>query len=870
MGFERLPVEGPIWEEFIEPETPDQPLIRIEKQRESGPFQAGFMLELEGVTRKTSLLEAVKSEDERCHLDTAKCRDSLIAGLSRNQSLDFIYKGGKDDHGNSVFSWSIVGRSKGDSISDVVVDMKKLWQNMNVGLKAIKDDYSFLPVVKAESLRSNVFQEGWIGTVRPIGIEINGHGPLPIGFLAKDENGAAKARVIIAPPNDSYVTRSFDAPTTGATGCPSDVSLVISVTPITLSESHLRKVAAALKWLTGGEEKRIKFYAFDHEGIEDGELLKRLRSNLTSWMRTPDGCRITCNVLSSAPIPASYLSLIGRDLFDCSVSITMERITDRATAVDPSEDILDLRDVLNNSLPMPPLFPDKLALLRSGVNKIFPQGRLNVDTKGIPLGDVYTAGLRKEVRLGQADRSRHVYICGGTGTGKSTLLCNMIKQDIENDEGIILIDPHGDLYQQILGSIPNRRIHDVILIDPCDFDHPIGINFLECCGPHKPIQINFIVNEMIKIFDRLYDLRQTGGPIFEQYMRNALMLALDNEFPGATLMDIPPIFEDKDYRKFLLKRCNNELVKTFWTKQAEKAGGDAALENLAPYITSKLNQFTHNAMLRPIIGQSKSTVDFRLAMDGGKILLVNLSKGLLGELDAMLLGMFIIGKVFNSAMGRVTQKPETRRPVFLYIDEFQNFVTDSVAYLLSEARKFGIYLTIANQNMAQLATNAGKQSILDSVMGNVGNLIMLRLGAIDAEKMTVYTKPEFIAQDLQELPDFTAVARLISNNSPIRPFAFKTRPIIQPREGAPIEEIINNSRKRYTVPTDKVEEAIINRRNRYEKMEEESGEIEEHEYDLPLEMADLDFPGAETDDDEMLLTLRWNRLLPFPKTSTHD
>jgi hypothetical protein len=850
MKGERFPTDIQIWEEFIEPVTPEQPLIRIEQQRESGPFQAGFMLELEGVTRKTSFSEAGKTEEERCHFDAAKCRDSLITGLSRNQSLDFIYKGGKDDHGNPTFSWRIVGKTKGDSFSDVVLDTKQLWQNMNLCLKAIRNDYSFTPVVKAESLQSNMIQKGWIGTVMPIGIEINGHGSLPIGFLQKNENGADKARVIIAPLNDSYVTRSFDAPATWAVGCPSDVSLVISVTSIVLSESNLKKIAGALKWFTGGEGKKIKFYAFDHEGIEDAELLKRLRCNLTSWMRVPDGCRITCNVLSSAPIPGSYLSLIGRDLFNCPVSVTMERITDRATEVDPSDDILDLRDVINNSLPMPSLFPDKLALLRSGAKKIFPQARLSVVTNGIPLGDVYTAGLRKEVRLGQADRSRHVYICGGTGTGKSTLLCNMIKQDIENDEGIILIDPHGDLYRQILSSIPNRRIDDVILVDNCDFDHPVGINFLECCGPYKPIQINFVVNEMIKIFDRLYDLRQTGGPIFEQYMRNALMLALDNDFPGATLMDIPAIFEDKDYRKFLLKRCNNELVKTFWTKQAERAGGDAALENIAPYITSKVNQFTHNAMLRPIVGQSKSTVDFRSAMDEGKILLVNLSKGLLGELDATLLGMFIIGKVFNSAMGRVTQKPENRRPVFLYIDEFQNFVTDSVAYLLSEARKFGIHLTLANQNMAQLGTTTGKQSILDSVMGNVGNLIMFRLGAIDSERMAVYTKPEFISQDLQELPDFTAVARLIINNSPIRPFVFKTRPMIQPCESASIEEIVTTSRKRYTVPTNKVEEAIIKRRTMYERMEEEGGEIEEHRNDILFETEDLDDAEKELIDME--------------------
>jgi Helicase HerA, central domain len=329
---------------------------------------------------------------------------------------------------------------------------------------------------------------------------------------------------------------------------------------------------------------------------------------------------------------------------------------------------------------------------------------VSLKNEGILIGHAVSSSVRAEVNFARADRSRHAYIIGATGTGKSTLLFNMLRQDIENGEGVCLIDPHGDLHAQILNVVPRRRKDDVVIIDPCDFKHAVGINFLECSDSYKPIQMNFIVNEMIKIFDRLYDLRTTGGPMFEQYMRNALLLVMDSDYPGATLMDIPAIFEDKDYRKFLLDRCYSRIVKSFWTKQAERAGGEAALENMSPYICSKLNQFTTNALLRPIIGQSKSTINFREAMDKGKIILVNLSKGLLGELDAQLLGMLIIGKIFSAAMGRVTMRPEKRKPLFLTIDEFQNFTTDSVAHLLSEARKFGIYLTLANQNLAQLST----------------------------------------------------------------------------------------------------------------------------------------------------------------------
>ena len=310
-------------------------------------------------------------------------------------------------------------------------------------------------------------------------------------------------------------------------------------------------------------------------------------------------------------------------------------------------------------------------------------------------------------------------------------------------------------------------------------------------------------------------MRMAGGPIFEQYMRNALLLAMDSEYAGATLMDIQMVFEDRDFRNFLLEKCKNPIVENFWRKQAEEAGGEASLRNMAPYITSKLNQFTTNALLRPIIGQPKSTINFREIIDSGKIFLVNLSKGLLGQSDTQLLGMLIIGKIFTAAMSRVKSRMERRRPMFLYVDEFQNFTTDTVAYLLSEARKFGLYLTLANQNLAQLSATSGRQNILDAVLGNVGTTLIFRLGAVDAAKMDVYTRPELQAQDLQELPDFHAAGRLLVKNSPSRPFVFKTISGLEVRDGIDVNSIVSASRRKYAMPTKQVEEGITARRSMY-------------------------------------------------------
>lgn len=816
MHFETLPNDGIERQEVLEPESPDYPSVYVRKKKEKEYFEAQFAMELVGVTKDRLNLEIAGKREDTNKPDTGRYRKSLITGLSSKQGLQLIYSAGKDAYGNPAFNWKVAGLSRGLSFDEVTASARQLFQNLNVTLKAVKNDYAFAPVIR-DDLNRDETEDGWIGTIRPAGIEIAASDELTVGFRREDVKGE-KRRVIVVPHDDKGAAETFDAVAYGAFGCPANVQVMLSITTNTLSESDIEIIASSLKWLKRQEVKQIRFNDFVEEGVEDEELLKRLKNNLELWLKHPSGYRIICNVLSPKPIPGSYLAMLGRELFNCPFSITMskrvEQIEERREL-----DALDLRDYINSAIPMPPLFPEKTVLLNSGVNRVLSLPAVSLKNDGILLGHASSQSSRAEVNFARADRSRHAYIIGATGTGKSTLLFNMIRQDIENGEGICLIDPHGDLHAQILNAIPERRKNDVIIVDPCDFKHAVGINFLECSDNYKPIQMNFIVNEMIKIFDRLYDLRSTGGPMFEQYMRNALLLVMDNEFPGATLMDIPAIFEDKDYRKFLLDRCHSAVVKSFWLKQAERAGGEAALENMSPYICSKLNQFTTNALLRPIIGQSKSTLNFREAMDTGKIILVNLSKGLLGELDAQLLGMLIIGKIFSSAMGRVAVRPEKRRPLFLTIDEFQNFTTDSIAYLLSEARKFGIHLTLANQNLSQLNSGSGKLNILDSVLGNVGSMIILRLGAIDSERMAVYTKPELDSQDLQELPDFTAASRILSCNAPTRPFVFKTAPMVETGRSAHFSTIISNSRQRYTMLTEDVEKAINERRVNYAEME---------------------------------------------------
>jgi hypothetical protein len=283
-----------------------------------------------------------------------------------------------------------------------------------------------------------------------------------------------------------------------------------------------------------------------------------------------------------------------------------------------------------------------------------------------------------------------------------------------------------------------------------------------------------VINEMIGIFDQLYDLKSTGGPMFEQYMRNAMLLIMDHPESGSTLLEISKVLADPDFRKYKLSKCTNPIVIDFWTKEAEKAGGEAALANMVPYITSKLTTFISNDMMRPIIAQQKSTLNFRQIMDDKKILLVNLSKGKIGEINARLLGMVVVGKILMAALSRVDTPESERKDFYVYMDEFQNVTTNSIAQILSEARKYRLVLVLAHQFIAQL-----KEEISKAVFGNVGSLCAFRVGPEDAEFLEKQFAPVFTAQDIVNVDNYQFFARLLMNNELTKPFNMKTYPPTQ-------------------------------------------------------------------------------------------
>ena len=395
---------------------------------------------------------------------------------------------------------------------------------------------------------------------------------------------------------------------------------------------------------------------------------------------------------------------------------------------------------------------------------------VGLPTSGTLLGINRHRNAETPIYMTAEDRLRHFYCIGQTGTGKSTLLKNMIVQDIMQGHGVCMIDPHGIDIVDVLAAVPRERYEDVIYFDPSYTTRPMALNMLEYDLNH-PEQKTFVVNEMLSIFNKLFDMKVAGGPMFEQYFRNAVMLVMEDPDTGSTLLDVSKVLANKPFREMKLSHCKNPVVVQFWKEVADKAGGEASLANIVPYITSKFDVFLSNDVMRPIISQQKSSFNFREVMDGKKILLVNLAKGRLGDINANLIGLILVGKILMAALSRVDSVGKEIPPFYLYIDEFQNVTTDSISTILSEARKYKLSLTVAHQFIAQL-----DEKIRDSVFGNVGSIAAFRVGADDAEVLVKQFEPVFSAQDIINLDNRNAYLRLLVNGRPVTPFSLETLP----------------------------------------------------------------------------------------------
>jgi hypothetical protein len=394
----------------------------------------------------------------------------------------------------------------------------------------------------------------------------------------------------------------------------------------------------------------------------------------------------------------------------------------------------------------------------------------NMPKEGTLIGVNRDRNTETKIFMLPEDRMRHFYSIGQTGVGKTTLLKNMIAQDILAGAGVCMIDPHGSDIQDILSIIPKERFEDVIYFDPSYMPRPMGLNMLEY-DMRFPEQKTFVVNELLSIFNKLFDMKTAGGPMFELYFRNSVLLTMEDPDSGNTLLEIPRVLASKPFRDMKLSKCRNPMITQFWKEVAEKAGGEASLANIVPYISSKFDVFLSNDIMRPIVAQEKSTFNFRDIMDNKKILLCNLAKGRLGDINSHLIGLILVGKILMAALSRVDSFGKPMSDFYLYIDEFQNVTTDSIATILSEARKYRLSLYITHQYIAQL-----EDKIKDAVFGNVGSIASFRVGAEDAEYLEKQFSPVFTAKDLMNLDNRNAYVKMLVRESPVRPFNIATMP----------------------------------------------------------------------------------------------
>jgi len=425
-----------------------------------------------------------------------------------------------------------------------------------------------------------------------------------------------------------------------------------------------------------------------------------------------------------------------------------------------------------------------------------PEKGVNLIGKAIFRGDE-----KKVYFASREDRRRHFYVIGQTGTGKTTLLKEMIRQDIENGEGVAVVDPHGELIDGILSYIPKSRVDDVVLFEPFDLERPAGLNMLEYDTPE---QKDFAVQEMIAIFYKLFP-PEIIGPMFEHYMRNAMLaLMADKDNPG-TLVEIPKMFTDPAFLQERLAKVTDPIVKNFWLKEWAQTTGNAKSDMLG-YVVSKVGRFIENEMMRNIIGQSHSSFDLSKIMDEGKIFLANLSKGMTGEVNSSLLGLILVSKMQMAAMKRARISEEERKDFYLYVDEFQNFTTDSISTILSEARKYKLNLIMAHQYIPQLT-----DQIKNAVFGNVGTIGSYRIGAEDAEFLEKQFEPGFSRFDLVNLDNFTLIIKMMINNKTSTPFKINA---VKPTKGRIeiVEAIKKISKLKYS-KTKAIVEAEINQRS---------------------------------------------------------
>lgn len=541
---------------------------------------------------------------------------------------------------------------------------------------------------------------------------------------------------------------ALDSALVGLTEAGIEADLAVDIANVDLAAEHIRALASAQQHLVAAT------YAEDY-----GDRARAKLAEVEAWLqvRQPILCIEMSLRFSGQPDPAA--TRLAESLLFGVPSV----------GGGPRPPGLDLSSCVRVGAPIPNMVVHPITLAAIAEAARHRRSRaLRGDV--VPLG---TDELGRAVTVQADDLRQHLYIIGQTGVGKSTMLRNIALADAHADRPFVMIDPHGDLHAEVLEALPRSLRSHAIVADAGDFAAPFSLNILQVMGPYAAIQRNFIANQLIGLFKSIYGHNADAfGPMFEAYFRAALFLLMDAGGPDASLLELERVFGDGPYRRGLLEKCADPTVTSFWRNIALKAGGEASLENIAPYITSKLSQLAGNPLLRPILCTPHTTLDLPRALADGRPVLINLAKGLTGS-DAGILGGIITIRLFAAGMERARLAPAERRLTRVILDEFQTYgAVNILAEALAEVRKYGLSIVLANQSIAQVDGRSG--DVAHAILGNTGNLAVFRVGPRDAALLAEWLGPEVSASTLLRLPNHTSVARLLRAGEPTPPVTFRT------------------------------------------------------------------------------------------------
>jgi len=728
---------------------------------------------------------------------------ALAASLVPGQHLRLLHVGGAEDAHTRPYRLLLTGMGLAPEPGQAAALAQRLRSEVSVVMPLVAPDLGLREAQAAAHLPLD-----WpkVAVLQPAALALMDEAALR-GFNTTDPDRPGVRLPLPVSADVGALAAGVDA----LASCPTACAIQIDLVPHHLSSSQRERVQALTTRLLDVPLTRLAVV-----GLPTGPqpvsaaMAQAVDAVLRGWMLNPVGVRMTVSVRSAdgAMPPGTVLNIIGSELWQGRPFRVVPVGGELQAALANDEDV-DVASVVLTSQPWPPLLPDPERLRARGLKIHHPRPVNALPASGALIGHLPGAATDQPVRLPESAWSRHCHVLGGSGTGKTRLLQLLIADRLRSGHGLILLDPHGDLFEAAHADCPPWRDDDVVSLDFGDLDYVPALNLLQCQGDRPGPERTLLIHALCETFLRMYpENPEAFGPMFFTYMTWAARLVMGDSELKATVLDIPKVFADTGFRRALIERCKEPEVRGFWVGIAARAGGDSALENIAPYIVAKFVDLEQPPM-RAFLGQVESSIDFRGIMDRGGVLLVNLAKGRLGQRQSQFLGLMLTSRILSAVLSRADVPLSDRRPVHLVIDEFGSFMTSASALdsLLSEGRKYAISALLAHQNMAQLPA-----SLAQSVLTNTGSRVLLRLGADDAHALSPWVSPDFGAEQLMSLPDRHAVARLQVPGDVTPPFLLRTLDCPDPTDRdearARFEQLRMLSRARYCKPMTEAEREI--------------------------------------------------------------